>query len=273
MSKPPSAPGLTHGIGVVFRMQLRRIVRGKKLRLGIIACSLVLVAVVAARYSSQRDVGAERSAELAAEAISAGFNWGYFKLLALLLPFLLTSSAIAEEIESRTFSYLTSRPVGRAAVTLGKYAAGVAVALALVVGTGLLLHVIGYASEPTAMVDEFGSTARALGALSLLLICYSAICMFWGAVVPEAAGIVSALYLAIIEFIGSFLPGYFRCISMNFLGREIADFPPGGWLVEMMPPPDVPVFIAAPVIAAVALLFLLFAVLTVRVSEYRFAQA
>lgn len=270
MTTPP-APGFFNGIAVVFRMQMRRLIRGKKLRLGLVSCGLVLFAVIAARYASERDVGADRSAELAAEAITAGYGWGYFKLLVFLLPFLFTSSAIAEEVESRTFAFLTARPVGRVAITLGKYLAGTVLALGLILGTAIILHFAGYATEPTAMIDELGSTGRALLGLGLLTICYCAICVFWGAIAPEAAGIVSALYLAVIEFLVSYLPGYFRCLSMNFLGRRVAGFEPGGLMPEIAP--EVPMYVGAPVIVGVTFLFLFFASLTVQMSEYRFSQA
>lgn len=267
----PPAPGFFQGITVVFRMQMRRLIRGKKLRLGLVSCGLVLFAVIAARYASQRDVGADRSAELAAEAIHAGFSWGYYKLLVFLLPFLFTSSAIAEEVESRTFAFLTARPVGRVAITLGKYFAGTALALALILGTAVILHFAGYATEPTAMIDELASTGRALLGLGLLTVCYSAICLFWGALAPEAAGIVSGLYLAIIEFLVSYLPGHFRIISMNYLGQSVAGFEPGGLMPEIAP--AIPMYVGAPVIVLVTLFFLFFASLTVQTSEYRFSQA
>ena len=44
---PPPAPSLFRGISVIFRMQVRRLIRGRKLRLGVISVVLVLFAVVA----------------------------------------------------------------------------------------------------------------------------------------------------------------------------------------------------------------------------------
>ncbi|MEM9074639.1 MAG: ABC transporter permease subunit [Myxococcota bacterium] len=270
MTTPP-APGLFAGIRVVYRMQLRRLIRGRKLRLGIISCTLVLLAIIAARYASERDVGADRATELAAQAITSGFEWGYFKLLAFLLPFLFTSSAIAEEVEGRTFAFLTVRPVGRMAITLGKFLAGTTLSLALILSSGLILHIAGYATEPTAMVEEFLSTAKVLGTLSLLVTTYSAMCVFWGALVPEAAGIVSGLYLAVIELLVSYLPSYFRCLSMNYLARQMVGYEPGGLMEESAP--LVSGMIGGPVIVGVGLLFLFFAVITVQINEYRFSQA
>ncbi len=267
----PPVPSLGAGVAVIFRMQMRRLVRNKKLRLGVVSCALVIFAIVAARYSSEREVGADRATELATEAIRSGFQWGYFKLLVFLLPFLFTSSAIAEEIEGRTFAFLTTRPVSRVAITLGKFAAGATLTLGLVLGGGLLLHMIGYATDPTALVESFGQTLHILGALTLLVFAYCSMCIFWGAVLPEAAGMVSALYLAVIEFLAAGLPGVFRFISMNYLAQQIAGFPPGGLMAQSAP--TISASIAAPVIAGVGLLFLLFATVTVQISEYRFGKA
>jgi hypothetical protein len=81
-SASKAAPGFGQAVGVVFRMQIRRLVRGRKLRLGVIATSLVVFSVVAARYASQRsELGAERAQELAEEAMKNGLGWGFFKLL------------------------------------------------------------------------------------------------------------------------------------------------------------------------------------------------
>lgn len=267
----PPAPSLGSAVAVIFRMQLRRLARSKKLRLGVVSCGLVVFAIVAARYASQREVGPDRAVELSSEAIRSGFQWGYFKLLVFLLPFLFTSSAIAEEVEGRTFAFLTTRPVSRVAITLGKFAAGAALAIGLVVGSGLVLHFVGYATEPTALFESFGQTLRILGALTLLVFAYCSVCIFWGAALPEAAGIVSALYLAVIEFLAAGLPGVFRCVSMNYLAQQIAGFPPGGLMPESAP--AVPASIAAPVIAGIGLVFLLLAMVTVQTSEYRFGKA
>ena len=156
---PPPAPSLGHGIGVIFRMQTRRLVRGRKLRLGLVSVALVLFAVVAARYAgASGEVGPDRAAELAAAAVRDGIDWGFFHLLVFLIPFLFNAHAIGEEVESRTFTYLSSRPTGRFAITVGKWAAGALFGVALVVGATLVLHVAAYATEPSALVEELGGT-------------------------------------------------------------------------------------------------------------------
>ena len=253
-------------------MQMRRLVRGRKMRLGAVATALVLLAVLIARYAGEpEDIGSERRVELATHALSEGLSFGFFHLLAFLLPFLFTAHAISEEVEGRTFAYLAARPVGRVALTVGKWAAGTVMAVALLVVAMLILHVGGYATEPTAMVESFGSTLRATGALALLATCYCALCMFWGALAPEAAGIASALYLGVVEFCFSFLPGYFRCASMSYLAQQAAGLEKSGLMPESAP--EVSAAIGLPLIVLVTLLFLGFAAIVVQISEYRFSKA
>lgn len=259
----PPVPPLGSATAAVFRLQWKRLVRGKKLRLGAVAVGLVLVAVVAARYA-QDTVGP-------AEVMRAGLKLGFFTMLVFLIPFLLASGAIAEEVESRTFAYLSSRPVTRLAITLGKYAAAVGAAMALLGGGILLMHVAVFLTEPGPMVDELPATLRGGGAILLLAMLYGAICIFWGAVATEAAGIVSALYLAIVEFAFSMLPGIFRFVSMNFMAQELAGLPKAGLRPDLVP--EIEPWIPVVTIIPMMLLFLALSAIVVGASEYRFGKA
>lgn len=260
---PPPAPSLGAGIAAVFRLQWTRLVRGKKLRLGGIAVALVVLAVIAARYA--QDTAASP------EVMRAGIKLGFFTMLVFLVPFLLTSGAIAEEVESRTLAYLSSRPVTRFAITMGKYLAGAGASVALLVGGLLLMHVGTFLTEPGPMVDELPTTLRAAGSITLLTLLYAAICTFWGSVATEAAGIVSALYLAIVEFAFGWLPGIFRFVSMNYLATQLAGLPKAGLAPQLVP--DVAVWVPVAAIVPMTALFLLLAWLVVSTSEYRFGKA
>lgn len=270
MSAPPT-PSFGASVAAVFRLQMRRLIRGRKLRLAVVALVLVLVAVLGARYAASADP---------AEVVRQGTDWGFFTLLVFLLPFLFTAGAVAEEVESRTFSFLSSRPVGRFATTIGKYLAGMAFTIGLLWAGLLLMHVLAFVTEPSAMIDELPATLRAMGAIGLLSLFYGALCLFWGSLIPEAAGIVSTLHLALIELCVTWAPGVFRYISMNFHARQLADLPKRklfgdalGRMGEMLLPPDVPAWVAVLTISASAVLTLLFATLVVHASEYRFGKA
>ncbi|MDQ3035610.1 MAG: hypothetical protein M3Y87_24605 [Myxococcota bacterium] len=262
MSAPP-VPDLGTATLAMLRLSWTRLVRGRKLRLGIVATVLVVVAAIAARYA------AEGSA--ATDVVEAGVRVGFFGLLVYLLPFLFTSGTIAEEVESRTFSFLALRPAGRIAVALGKYIAGAGMSVILLAGGVLLLHVAAYATEPTPMIDELPGTLRTIGAITLLALCYSAICMFWGSLAVQASGLVSALHLATLEFGLSFWPGFLRFGSMSYLAAQIAGLPKGGFAPDWVP--DIETWVCGVVIATVTLLFVGFATLVVRTSELGFGKA
>lgn len=271
MSAPPT-PSLAASIASVYRLQMRRLIRGRKLRLAVVALVLVLVSVVGARYAASADP---------TEVVRQGTDWGFFTLLVFLLPFLFTAGAVAEEVESRTFSFLSSRPVGRFATTIGKYLAGMTFTVGLLWSGLLLMHVLAYATEPTAMIDELPMTLRALGAIGLLSLFYGALCLFWGSLIPEAAGIVSTLHLALIELCITWLPGIFRYVSMNFHARQLAGLEMRmlggegtlGQIAKQLLPSEVPAWGSVLAISASALLTLLFASLVVHASEYRFGKA
>ncbi len=259
----PEVPGLGPSIGAVLRLSWLRLVRGRKLRLGGAAAVLVLVAAIAARYAIP-DADAEGTVETV-------IRLGFFGLLVYLLPFLFTSGSVAEEVEARTLPYMMMRPAGRGAIALGKYIAGAGMSVAILVGSVIVLHIACYASEPGLMGDELGDSARFAGALALLALCYSAICLFWGSLVVEAAGLVSTLHLAAIEFGASFMPGPARLASMNYLSAQLAGLPRGGFLPELVP--EVELAVAAGVVSAVTLVFLGFAWLVIGTREFGFGKA
>ncbi|MDH5493487.1 MAG: ABC transporter permease [Myxococcales bacterium] len=262
---PPPLPSPLASIGAVVRLQLRQSARGKRLRLGVGATLLVLLTVVAGRYLGE---GSDPSV-----VMKQGLTWGFFRLLDFLLPFLLTSGVIAEEVESRTFTYLAARPIGRGSLVLGKYLASTGMSVALIAAAILLMHFACFATQPGAMIEELPSTLRAIGATTELILLYGAICLFWGALVPEAAGIASTLYLGIIEFCFSFAPGVLRWISMSHHAQELSGLERGGieFIAETVP--DVSAMVSALTIGLLCLFFLALAVITVQLSEFRFGKA
>ncbi len=121
------------------------------------------------------------------------------------------------------------------------------------------------------MFEQLPGTLRVIGAATLLTLFYSTVCAFWGALLPEAAGIVSALYLSVVEFCFAWTPGFFRFISMNYLAQQVAGFPKRGFLLDSIPDLSAP--IAVGVLVGATVLFAALGALVVGLSEYRFASA
>ena len=260
---PPPTPSVANAIASTARLSWLRVVRGNKLWVALVAVALVVLSITGARYAQDGRGGAD--------ILKEGVNLGFFNLLVFLVPFLFTSGAIAEEVEGRTFHFLTSRPISRFSLLIGKYISGVGMSALLLLGALLLTHLATLATDPTAMFEALPDTARAGGALLMLTMLYGAICMFWGAVAPEAAGTLSVLYLAVMEFGFGSAPFFLRVISLNFLGKELAGLPRGGLLAETVP--ELPVWAGAAAIPTVTLIFLGLAMVTITTSEYRFGKA
>lgn len=263
MAAPP-VPSFGSSVATVFQLSMVRLVRGRKLRLGVLAMALVVLAAIAARYVAGDAV---EPAELVEEAVRLGF----FHLLCYLLPYLFAAGAISEEAEGRTLPFLLMRPAGRFALTLGKWlAASVTAALVLVLGV-LFVHIGAWATDPGEMIDQIGPTLKIAGALTLLAFLYSAICLFWGALVIEAGGVISILYLGALEFAFGKLPGPVRFVSMNYLATQLADLPKGGFFEEYVP--DVETWVCGLAISVMTLLFLGMASLVTQTSELGFGKA
>ncbi len=261
MTQP--APSMVTAMIAVARLSLKRLVRGKKLRLAAIAFVLVFATAMLVRYT------------VAVEDPKAGLRilveWSFFRLLVYLVPFLFTAGAIAEEVENRTLPFLVSRPVSRFALTMGKFLAGAIASVALLSAAMLLFHVGWYVTSPTDLVGELGDTMRMLGAVALLATFYSALCMCMGALLPEAAGIASILYIAAIEMAIGAAPYGFRLISMRYHAGLLAGFEKGGAFPSTVP--DIPLAVSGGVIPALTLVFLMVAALVVEKSEFRFGNA
>jgi ABC-2 type transport system permease protein len=103
----------------------------------------------------------------------------YLQFLILMLALFYGTSICSEELEGKTLTYLTTRPVSKSAIILGKYAAYMAFLIgamaAGIVASFLILH-IGQISEPSAWTMLF----RSMGVLVTGLFCYTAFFTFLG---------------------------------------------------------------------------------------------
>lgn len=258
-------PGFGSSFATIFRMSLVRLVRGRKLRIGALATVLVVAAAIAARYAvSDADIEPEL---LVQKAVSLGF----FGLLSFLLPFLFAAGAISEEVETRTLPFLLIRPVSRTALILGKWLSAAACAAGLMIIGLVLLHVGAWATDPGDMIDQLGPTAQIAGALVIIALYYSAVCMFWGTLVPEAGAVIALLHLAFVEWILGSLPLVVRLFSMNHHASQLAGLPIGGIAPDTVP--VIELWISGVVLAMMTLLFVGLSALVTQLSELGFGKA
>lgn len=260
----PAAPGMMASTMNVFRLQMLRIVRGRKLRFGVVATLLVVIGAAVARYTG----GSAHPEEVFEKAVRTGF----LHMLVYLLPFLFISGTIAEEVENRTFVFIASRPTGRFALTTGKYAAGVLVASALITTGLVLLFLSCFITTPAVLGDHVKELLRVLLACLVLVWSYGAMCMMWGALAVEAAGIVSALYLGVVEFAFSYVP-LLKFLSMNHYATGVAGYHDDVSEMLQRLELNISAWLSLAIIVVVTVIFYGLSSLVVSVSEYRTSKA
>jgi len=107
------------------------------------------------------------------------------QFLILVLALFYGTSIVSEEVEGRTLTYLTTRPVPKPAIVLGKYAAYAAFLVGLVASGVTLAFLILYADR----LGDAGAwliLARSLGVLGLGILAYTALFTLAGAVMKKS---------------------------------------------------------------------------------------
>jgi ABC-2 type transport system permease protein len=143
------------------------------------------------------------------------------QFLILVLALFYGSSVASEEIEGRTLTYLTTRPVPKAALLFGKYAAA-SLVLVPFVTAGLVLSFLVLTVEDLGNGAAWLRLARSAGVLALGLLCYTAFftligtflkksvlfglffCFGWESVVQYFPG--STQKLTVMHYLKSLLP-------------------------------------------------------------------
>ncbi|MCJ7581219.1 MAG: ABC transporter permease [Candidatus Aminicenantes bacterium] len=103
----------------------------------------------------------------------------YLQFLILILSLFFGTSVCSEEIENKTLTYLTTRPVPKSAIILGKYAAYSLLVL-LMVGIGLVASFFILNFEKLLDFSIYPLLLKDFGILSLGVFCYMALFTLMG---------------------------------------------------------------------------------------------
>ncbi|HET7293083.1 MAG TPA: ABC transporter permease [Vicinamibacteria bacterium] len=151
------------------------------------------------------------------------------------------TSLIADEVEDRTITYLLTRPVGRASILLGKYAAYAATTLslalpALAVSFLLLATARGLEGLRSGLAD----LPRDLGAVALGLLAYGGLFALMGVVLRRPV-IPGLLFLFVWEMLAN-LPGYLPRFTLTAWLRSLVGHrpPEEGLLAQLFTPAVLP---------------------------------
>ncbi len=103
----------------------------------------------------------------------------YLQFLILVLALFFGTSVVSEELEGRTLTYLTTRPLPKSALILGKYAAYTLLAVLMTVVSVLISFVILNLKE-LSNLSLYRLLLKDLAVLTLGLVCYTAFFTFIG---------------------------------------------------------------------------------------------
>jgi ABC-2 type transport system permease protein len=159
-----------------FRFSLFTVRKNRKIRTFFVISWLPAVAAAIIRFGIVFLPGAGIDGPSAFGGVIMGFE---LQFLILVLALFYGSSICTDDIEGRTLTYLTTRPVPKIHLLLGKYAAVALLLIAFVI-TGLLLAFLflyaGNLGDGAAWLRLAGSA----GVLALGLLCYMALFTFAG---------------------------------------------------------------------------------------------
>jgi len=107
------------------------------------------------------------------------------QFLILILALFFGTSICSEDIEGKTLSYITTRPVSKPAIVVGKYLAYTLITI-LMAGAGTIFSFLILNAERLLQPSLYLELFRALAVLSLGLMTYNAFFTFFGAVFRRA---------------------------------------------------------------------------------------
>ena len=189
-----------------------------------------------------------------------------FRFLIPFVPALLASPMLAEEIENKTFTFVFARPAPRSSLILGKYVAGIAPLVIVIVPTLVVAWLIAMARYPSDMIDGWPHLLRVEAAAVLGVCAFGALSLTLGTVFSRHPFVAVVVYLGLIEAGLGSTPVLLNLVAVTWHLRNLADLPlPALRFVSL----DVPAWGSALVAAGVTPLFLWLAALGVTGAEYR----
>jgi ABC-type transport system involved in multi-copper enzyme maturation permease subunit len=190
----------------------------------------------------------------------------YFRFLVPFVPALVASSAVAEEIENKTFTFAFARPAPRASLVLGKWAAATLPSLAVVVPSLLLAWVVAHVRFPGDMAQTWTHLLRVEAAAVLGLLAYGGLALALGTMFSRHPVVAVLGYLLVIEVGLGSAPLVLHLLAVGWHLRNVAELPlPATTFLAF----EVPAWVSALVATAVTPLLLALTSLGVEGAEYR----
>jgi len=190
----------------------------------------------------------------------------YFQLLIPVLALFFGSTIINEELDNKTLVYLTTSPVPRQAILLGKYLAAFMI-LFLVVGSGFLLSFFAAAFNRLGQAAAWEELGVFLGTSLLALFCYSALFTLTGTFMKKSI-LLGLFFVFGWESVVQYFPGVTQKFTIIHWIKSLlpVQSSQGGFLIFQLQPS--PALESIVVLLAAGALFLFLAVFIFKRREY-----
>ncbi len=190
----------------------------------------------------------------------------YFQLLIPVLALFFGTSIVNEELDNKTLVYLTTVPVARRAVLLGKYLAAFILG-ALLIGGGFLLCFLAASLTRLGEPAAWQEMAAFLGAALLALFCYSTLFTALGTFMKKSI-LLGLFFVFGWESVVQYFPGVTQKFTIIHWIKSLLPIPPGegGFLIFQLQPS--PILESVIVLLAAGMIFLFIAVFIFERKEY-----
>jgi ABC-type transport system involved in multi-copper enzyme maturation permease subunit len=150
----------------------------------------------------------------------------YFRFLVPFVPALMAASAVAEEIENKTFTFVFARPTPRAALVIGKWAAATLPSLVLVVPSLAVAWLVAHARFAGDMAETWPHLLRVELAAAAGLAAYGALATALGTLFSRHPMMGVLGYLLVIELGLGSTPIVLHLVAIGWHLRNLAELAP-----------------------------------------------
>ena len=253
----------TNPIFILFGSFFRAGLKAKRTRVFILLALVPVVLMAATRIlEASRSLAAGSSGDFFAKIMLSL----YFQLLIPVLALFFGTSIVNDELDNKTLVYLTTVPVSRRAVILGKYLAAFTL-LTLVVGSGFLVSFLAAAASRLGQAAAWQELGVFLGTSLLALFCYSALFTLAGAFMKKSI-LIGLFFVFGWESVVQYFPGVTQKFTIIHWIKSLlpVQADQGGFLIFQLQPS--PALESLLVLSIAGLIFLVAAVFIFERREY-----
>lgn len=191
------------------------------------------------------------------------------QFLAVILTLFYGTSVCSEEIEGKTLPYLTTRPLSKSGIIIGKYVAYTTIAV-LIVGLSLVASYLVMNGRRLGELSAWAALLRYAGVLALGLMAYMALFTFLGALLKKSILIGLAFGFG-WETVIQYFPGSTQRFSIvHYLKSLLPYYSPGKYSILMFRLEPTGPVAAVLTLVLISAVFLGLACLVFSLKEYMF---